>query len=256
MIEIRPIHPHEAEPFLRLLCEVFDLDFGRARSVFFTEPLFDLQRKWALVEDGHLVSVLTTVPLLFGWGGAIGIAGVATRPSSQGRGYATQLLDYVLEEACGRGEKGALLFARDARVYRRSGFEEIDEVLRGPIDGSPEKHSAILSSAEVRRLYDYWAQGHSARLRRDDKRWDYWKWTLRVCSAIPDGYLCLEGGLLRECVAARPPGDWPVGRGVEWLGLRNVATQLGLPLLQPRLDLYLMGRGIPEPPQMFMTDQF
>jgi hypothetical protein len=58
--EIRTIHESEGETFLRLMCGVFGLDFNRAYDVFFTEPLFDLDRKWALFEGNEMVSILTT----------------------------------------------------------------------------------------------------------------------------------------------------------------------------------------------------
>jgi hypothetical protein len=35
-----------------------------------------------------------------------------------------------------------------------------------------------------------------------------------------------------------------------------MADQLELPLENPTVDLYLMGRNVPGIPQMFMTDQF
>ena len=97
MIEIRPIHRQEADTFLELLCKVFALDLARAKHVFFKEPMFDLERKWALFEDGKMLSILTTTPLQFGFGKAFGIAGVATEESARGRGLGGQILGRVLE---------------------------------------------------------------------------------------------------------------------------------------------------------------
>ena len=77
MTEIRPIRLDETDAFLRILCTVFELDFFRAQGLFREEPLFDIDRKWALFERGEMVSILTTTPLIFGWGKANGIAGVA-----------------------------------------------------------------------------------------------------------------------------------------------------------------------------------
>ena len=80
MTEIRPVRPDEAEAFLELLCDVFSLDLNRAYDVFFSEPLFDLDRKWALFEGREMVSILTTTPLIFGWGrAAMAVASAAGR---------------------------------------------------------------------------------------------------------------------------------------------------------------------------------
>lgn len=257
MVEIRPVREVEAEDFLRLLCGVFDLDYGRARSIFFSEPLFDLSRKWALFEDGDMASILTTVPLHFGWGKAIGVAGVATRIDAQRRGLAAQLIAHVVEQSNLNGEPGVLLFAKDERLYRSVGFEVIDSVVRGQIDSVPEMTIPdTLDDVEVRRLYNAWSQAHPNRLRRDALRWRYWRWSMRVCSAVPEGYLCLEGGTLREAVMSAPLAEWSLPQGTEWFGLRSMREMLGVPLQSQSHELYLMARNIGGMPQMFMTDQF
>lgn len=257
MRDIRPIRAEEGEDFLRLLCEVFGLDFDRAHNIFFSEPLFDLNRKWALFEGREMVSILTTVGLEFGWGRAIGIAGVATRESRRNEGMASLLLERVLKESAKRGETGALLFAKDETLYAKNGFESLDRVVRGTVRGEPEpKLPIIVGSDEVRRRYDAWSEADPNRLRRDERRWQYWKWTLRVCTELPDnGYVCLEGNTLREAVSSRPLTSWPVG-AAEWFGLTFMADQLGIQLADAAVELYLMGRNIPGQPQMFMTDQF
>src|SRR5262249_53090429 len=148
-----------------------------AHRIFFSEPLFDLNRKWALFDGNEMVSILTNVPLEFGWGKAIGIAGVATAKDKQNKGYAGQLLEGVLRAAEADGETGALLFARDPTLYRKLGFEVADTVVRGPIDVAPEKGPfEILEYQDVQAQYDHWALQDPNRLRRDDRRWGYWRW--------------------------------------------------------------------------------
>src|SRR4051812_4806789 len=165
-MEARPIRAGEAEDFLQLLCNVFGLDFNRAHRIFFTEPMFDLNRKWALFDGGEMVSILTTVPLDFGWGKAIGIAGVATRVERQNQGFARQLLSDVLVAAHAGGETGALLFAREPSIYSKLGFEVVDEVVHGPIAVAPEREPfAILDFQEVQTIYDHWALQDPNRLR-------------------------------------------------------------------------------------------
>lgn len=256
MIEIRPIVAQEARAFLELLCTVFELDTSRAEGIFFGEPFFDVERKWALFERGSMVSILTTVPLEFGWGRAYGIAGVATRPDRRGKGYAGQLLEAVFDRSKAAGEGAALLFARVPELYERVGFQTVDEVVRLKLPpGTEAADPELLSFEEVEARYARWAERDPARLRRDARRWRYWRWTLRMCAECSDGYLCLEGNTLREAVFEHPPAEWPFDGGVEWLGLRSMADRLGLAGSGER-ELSLMAKDVPTLPQMFLTDQF
>lgn len=257
MIDIRPIRASEGERFLALLCEVFDLDFGRAQAIFFSEPFFDLNRKWALFEHGEMVSILTTVGLEFGWGRAIGIAGVATASGRERQGLAGRLLATVMEESARVGEGPVLLFAKDTRLYERLGFELLDTVIRGPIQSLPEPEVPLgLEHDVVRTIYEAWADQDQNRLRRDDRRWKYWRWNLRVCTPLENGYLCFEGGVVREVIGAVKGVPWHLPPDTEWLGLSSMASQIGVPLLTTTPDLHLMGRGFKSMPQFFMTDQF
>ena len=267
-MEIRPIRAGEAESFLRLLCDVFGLDFGRAHRIFFTEPMFDLNRKWALFDGEEILSILTNVSLEFGWGKAIGIAGVATRVDRQNEGLASKLLHAVLAQAEKDGEAGALLFAKEPTLYARAGFQIMDQVIRGPIESSSERSEfrdprseiespfKILDFQQVQDRYDHWSLQGPNRLRRDDRRWGYWRWNLRVCTEFGDGYLCSEAGLVRECVVSHPVKTWPLPAGAEWLGLESMAAEIGIPLQTQEHELHLMARNVPACPQMFMTDQF
>lgn len=257
MREIRPIREHEATTFLRLLCDVFALDYHRAESIFFNEPMFSLDRKWALFDGKEMLSILTTVPMEFGWGKAIGIAGVATVESRRGEGLAALLLERAMASSAKNGEEAAYLFAKDPRLYQRLGFEILDEVVRGKIDDSKNDHRArILTFEEVQRIYDDWASQSPDRLRRDERRWRYWRWNLRVCTAASDGYVCVEGGTIRECVANTIPEQWGVGNDAEWFGLSTMASACHVNVKNPKRELYFMGRYSPSCPQMYLTDQF
>lgn len=266
MTELRPIRMDEAPAFLRLLCDVFELDYGRASSVFTTEPMFDLNRKWALFEDGCMASVLTTSPLIFGWGRAIGIAGVATVEDRRGRGLAARLLEHVLAVAEREHEGPALLFAEDTRLYAELGFEVVDEVVRAAIRPSdwmltegdiPEgAWPATVPPRVVRKTYDRWAEGDPGRLRRDARRWNFWQWNLRSCDAIGAGYLCIEGAQVREAISPEPMDAWPVPPGTSWVGLRTLTEWLRPPVEEPEVGSLVMARGFPTAPAMFLTDQF
>lgn len=256
MTQIRPIVRSEGDTFLRLMCDVFDLDFSRARDVFFTEPLFDLDRKWALFESDRMVSILTTTPLIFGWGRAMGIAGVATDPEFQRQGYASRLIQRVLIEGGRRNEPAALLFARDPSVYLQNGFTPLDRVIRAPVISDFAGEDRMLEWDETTMLYDAWAAEEPARLRRDEKRWAYWRWNYRVTTAFENGYVCHEGHVLRETLYTARPTSLPVTEGTEWFGTTLMADQLHLPLGPATVDLHFMGINVPMVPQMFMTDQF
>lgn len=257
MIEIRPIREEEGDAFLRLLCEVFDLDFHRARTVFYSEPFFDLGRKWALFEFGRMVSILTTTPLEFGFGRAVGIAGVATIRGARRQGHAERLLAHVLDRARVAGESPALLFAERTDLYGRLGFEPLDMVVAGEIVPCPNfQVPDPVPPARVAEIYASWASGSSVRLRRDERRWRLWHWNLRSAESFQDGYVCVEGSLVREAIYARSVDCLPVGRGVQWVGLERMTAMLGVPLAAVERRQTLMGVGFTGAPEMFMSDQF
>jgi GNAT superfamily N-acetyltransferase len=256
LIEVRPIVQAEADRFLVLLCDVFGLDYGRAHSVFFTEPMYELNRKWALFENGEMLSILTTTPLIFGWGRAFGIAGVATRPDRQHQGLAGRLLEAVMEHGKRNGEGAALLFAKSKSLYERMGFVELDRVIRAALVTVPPEPDQTYEPNEIKDCYAAWACQDPNRLRRDDQRWRYWNWHFRICSPFQDGYICFEPGLLREAIFSQPVQAMPIPHDAEWLGLTNMADALRIPIRDPRPELFLMGRNFSSPPQMFMTDQF
>ncbi|MCU0315637.1 MAG: GNAT family N-acetyltransferase [Fimbriimonadaceae bacterium] len=258
MREIRPIHEHESETFLRLLCDCFELDMSRAQGVFFTEPFFDLRRKWALFEDGVMHSILTTTPLEFGWGKAIGIAGVATAREFRKKGLGQALLEEVLLSAAADGEGAALLFAHETVVYERVGFDVIDEVVQAEIVRDESCGEVrLLDFPTVQKLYTEWASDSPDRLRRDNKRWTYWQWVPRPCEGLEGGYLCQEGLMVREAVISPDRSGWPVPPGSQFFGLRSMAQKMGVPLRgTQRRELLLMAYRFPSLPEMFMTDQF
>ncbi len=257
MIEVRRIVSAESRLFLKLICDVFDLDISRADSVFYSEPFYDINRKWGVFEDGRMVSGLTTVPLEFGFGHGFGIAGVATHPSARGRGLAQRLVETVCADGVDRGEGFAYLFAQNPTMYERAGFRVLDEVIRGPFEAvTTAEDSDLLSFDEVEKLYGAWASAHPARLVRDERRWKFWKWNLRMCCSVPGGYVCQEGDLVREAVFDHHLVEWPIFERAEWLGLRSLTESLGVPLRSSETELMLMACGTDVVPQMFMTDQF
>lgn len=257
MIEIRRIREDEAEQFLELLCHVFSLDVTRARPVYYDNVLFDLNRKWAVCEGGELRSILTTTGLTFGWGRCIGIAGVATMPQYEGRGYAGMLLEKVLETAEQDAEGPAMLFAHKEKLYKRLGFQLVDEVIRGTImtTGAAPQAETLPTNA-VQSHYSRWSQQSPDRLVRTPDRWRYWGLSCRICEPMADGYFIPEPGLVREAVTFEPCARWEVPQGSQWYGLRSVTKACDVPVRRCRTELLFMTRNVPGQPQMFMTDQF
>lgn len=257
MTEIRSIREDEAEAFLELLCETFDLDVDRAHNVFFGEPFFDLRRKWALFEGREMISILTTVPLEFGWGGGIGIAGVATRERCRREGYAARLIERVLREHERAGETTALLFAENTQLYEQLGFERLDEVVQGVLNvKAGDAPLEMMPFEEAKARYTTWSEASPARLRRDELRWRYWRWNLRIVTPFSGGYFCEEGGYLRECIVEGSPDAWPLAQNTQWFGLRTMAHAMEVPVVEPKFAMHFMGRNVPEVPELFLTDQF
>jgi predicted acetyltransferase len=255
MIEIRPIVPHESDEFLRVLCEVFELDFARARGVFQREPFYDLNRKWALFLNGRMASVLTTVPVHFGDGTAIGIAGVATLRAWRGQGLAGERLDEVMSAARDSGESRGLLFARDERLYERHGFRTLDRVISQPLPrGDSLTDVGTIGIEEVKRIYTAWSESSPHILRRDEQRWQFWSWNAKAAYAWPNGYVCVELARVREMLPAYQ--TMPISDPLEFYGLSSMAREMGVPLTNPTPDTYLMGKDFDYVPRMFLSDQF
>ena len=257
MIECRPIRREESDEFLSVMCDVFELDQSRAAHVFYSEPFFDINRKWALFENHRIATVLTLTPLKFGWGDAVGVAGVATLPSARRRGHASRLLESSLSGLSGNSPTVSFLFATNPGIYARTGFSVIDEVISGVVKpmadpGEPE----LMSIEDVQAFYDNWAEAHPDRLRRDAQRWRAWQWVYRPCEAFAGGYLSNEPMLCREALMTESATAWPVVDGTRWMGLKSLTSALRIPASNFRRELLLMGRNAPGVPQMFMTDQF
>jgi len=249
----------EADRFLEILCEVFELSVTRAAPVFFNEPSFDLSRKWVGFKDGEMVTILTSTPLVFDYQAqkrAMGIAGVATLVQHQGKGYASELMNCILEFGRNNGEPRALLFAKNPALYQSLGFKIIDEIVEGPIEnqGEDELHDDM-EIHDIEKCYEEFSSGKENWLVRDELRWNVWKWSVRCCQPAPGGYLCHEGMTIREAITSLST-PWPIGKGMNWIGLKSVTESLIIPTTPAPQGSYLMGIGLDFTPQMFLTDQF
>ena len=220
--------------------------------------MFELNRKWALFLNDEIISILSTTPLQFGWGRGVGIAGVATRSSHRGQGYASQLLNQVHIVSTQNGEGAIYLFATRPEIYSRIGYQILDEAVRGEINARPRPgQSRQLTMQEIRVIYDRWACENPNRLIRDERRWRLWQWNLKFCASFQGGYLAVEGPSVREAIfAPETMESWPVPSGATWFGLKSMTETLGVPLKNMQSELHLMGFQTDRIPEMFLTDQF
>lgn len=255
-MECRPVHASEMEAFVALMCRAFKLEAARTRGALENDPLHDLNRKWALFVGEKMCSILTLVPLEFGWGRAFGIAGVATDPADQRQGYAKKLMLTALDSPLFAGSP-AFLFAENPLIYGSIGFDIVDQIIEGDLAASGEPAvRELLTHDEVALIYDSWALGDLNRLRRDEARWQLWRWNLRLCTRWGDGYLCHEDPHVREFSLIPSRERFPVASGTSWIGLKSMTERYQIPIELIGPQMSLMARGVTKAPEMFMTDQF
>jgi hypothetical protein len=167
------------------------------------------------------------------------------------------MIEHVLEHGAATGEPGCVLFAHKETVYRRCGFQTVDTVVRGPIVASEISESPdVVPFSRLRSTYDAWSRADAARLRRDERRWRYWRWIPRTCEKAPGGYVCVEPHLCREAIVTPGLERWPVMHGTNWLGLESMTKSLAVPLASHEKELFVMSHSMPCQIQMYMTDQF
>ena len=182
----RTARPAEAEAVLETLCAAFGLNAEAARPIFYADPYYDLTHKRVLVTPpAGIVSCLTVVPALLQVGGipvgAGGIAGVATRPEFQHRGYAAALLEATVPALWDElGYPLSLLHPVSAPFYRRFGWETASRTLRwSAVPSSLPRHPEavrVRSAAPsdwpaIRRIQADLTRAATGASVRDDRRW-------------------------------------------------------------------------------------
>jgi predicted acetyltransferase len=183
---VRAALPDEAEAVLEILCLAFGLDIHAARPIFYADPYFDLSCKRVLTLPGAgIVSCLTVVPTTIRIGGvpvpAAGIAGVATRPAFQRRGYAAALLAATVPALCTElGFPIALLHPVSAPFYQKLGWEYASRSVRwlavpAAFPAGPEA-ACVRPVSEgdwpaIEALHDTQTRGGTGSFQRDACRW-------------------------------------------------------------------------------------
>jgi len=182
---VRAARPEEAEAVLETLCLAFGLDQEAARPLFYADPYFDLSSKRVLTLPGAgVVSCLTLVPSLLRIGGAVvpaaGVAGVATRPAFQCRGYAASLLAATVPALSSEGFPVSLLHPISAPFYQKLGWECASRQIRwlaAPVslpscaeaDGVRPALSGDWPAIEA--LHDALTRTGTGSFQRDSRRW-------------------------------------------------------------------------------------
>lgn len=186
MLEVRAVSTEELDAMLSVMCEAFMLPLAPARSLFYKDPYFDIEKKRVLVKDGQVVSCLTIVEMPMWIGQAAvrvaGIAGVGTRPAHRRQGYAGRLLRETLGLLAQQGYGLSALFPYSYVYYRRFGWECAGTQYRLvlsptwlPRFADARYVRAALPSdlPDMQRLYDAYSRHKTGRCLRDAKRWAY-----------------------------------------------------------------------------------
>lgn len=126
-MDVSSARQEELDTVLRVMCAAFELPYEVARPIFYGDPYFDAENKRVLRLNGQIVSCLTLTSAQCRVGKALlsvaGIAGVATLPECQRKGYASRLITDALQTLRERGHGLAGLFPYDYGYYRRLGWE-------------------------------------------------------------------------------------------------------------------------------------
>ena len=183
---IRAARPEDAEAVLEILGLAFGLDIAAARPIFYSDPYYDLSHKRVLSLPGvGIVSCLTLVPTVLRIGGvpvrAGGIAGVATRPAFQRRGYAGALLAATVPALCTEfGFPISLLHPVSAAFYQRFGWEHASRHIRwlsalSSLPQHAEANGVRPAAAEdwpaIYRLHEQLTRTDTGAFQRDRPRW-------------------------------------------------------------------------------------
>lgn len=212
----RAARADEAEPLLQVLCAAFRLDPDAARPLFHRDPFYDLSHKRVLYSpDGTLVSCLTVIPSVLRIGDVPvpvgGVAGVATLPEHQGRGYASRLLSQTVNalasELC---YPLSALFPYSYAYYRRFGWEMASSSVRwAGVSADLPRYTEASCVHPVSTRDDYEAvhrahsaatQGRTVACERDARRWTVIEtmsagreaFVYESANGVIEGYLFLE----------------------------------------------------------------
>ncbi len=209
-VDIGPVRADEADDMLQVMCAAFELPFEVARPIFYADPYFDLDAKRVLRVDGRIVSCLTLSETQCRVGEACapitGIAGLATLPTYQNRGYAACLLHATIETLHSRNAPLVGLYPFQSEYYARLGWETATQECRwtappAALPAYPEAANVICAGSEhlpsIGALYEQTLGSYCLSGAREPKRWQYLfdrmgeKWIYQDQDGV-NGYLFCE----------------------------------------------------------------
>jgi predicted acetyltransferase len=243
-ISIGAVRPDELESLLDLICEAFVLPLEPARDIYYKDPYLNLNNKRVLRVDGQIVSCLTVADTTVGLNGSSvrvgGIAGVATRITERGKGYAGLLLRDTLDFLAAEGYVLSALIPYSSHFYRRLGWELCGTACRyvtAPMFLPSAQEARHVRPARkddlpaLEKLYrtdsllrTFWGQ-------RDGKRWEY-LWThVKQCHVYHEQDAPISGYVLSD-LRQNPPyldegAPLPTLRVLELVGF-SAAARRGL----------------------------
>lgn len=201
-IEYRTMREDERPGFLALMDTAFaDTDTSHFARYLDEDPCLGTADTLVAVDGGRLVSAVQifTRTIRLGGEGVLlgGIGSVATHPSYEGRGQATELLRRAIVEMHGRGMALSLLFTGRPSFYERLGWMSIPHsllVVRARRAGGERVGRAFGSAdlPEVKRLYQLYSGARPGVTLRDDT---YWSAQLRFAGNPDERFrVCERGG--------------------------------------------------------------
>lgn len=146
-IQLRCAKPDELEEVLQVMCSAFGLSFEKAKKIFFSDPFLNHSNNLVLMTNGQVTSCLTLLPIEVMIGGSVvrigGIAGLATKPDQQRKGYAARLLKYALDVCKERDLPLVILEPSNIKYYLKLGWIETSRSVCYGIRGDLQLHEPV-----------------------------------------------------------------------------------------------------------------
>ncbi len=231
----------ELDAILRVMCAAFRMEYSAAQPIYFNDPHLNANDKMVVRCAQKIASCVTLVAGHTSVDQATlticGLAGVATAPAYQRRGFATLLIESAISEAAKRGAHLALLTATQPEYYERRGWAVVGRNYLLQIDRNtiPKFNSRLkvrrarLDDADrINTLFDGYA-GYSLKCSRSVLQWQGLLARLRQSVVVTDAsgeilaYMLLQTRLGRVNIGR--PASPPVVHVLEALATTVCAKQ-------------------------------
>jgi GNAT superfamily N-acetyltransferase len=160
---VRRARQEDVEPILDLLTH-YDLPRSAFEPFYYGDPEYRPEHSWVVEQEGELVAHLRIYDRWIWVAGQplhiAGVGNVITAQQHRGRGYASLLLDGVLDQIVTEDFGYSLLWTHLPAVYARHGWvpigqEIVEGTISGPVDGYVDIRPFVDADLpDVMRLYD------------------------------------------------------------------------------------------------------